>query len=128
MGTPQRPVQAQAEPAQPPIRPARPSANTDGEEERHWERILAWCRAQPSPEYRNVEVAKAVYPDRFRPGGKARNVIVATVYSATLRRSVGHCRTPDFVLLGRGRFRLATDEERAKARAAWARAKGGTTA
>ena len=78
---------------------------------------LAWCRAHPAVDYRNVEVAEALYPERFRGAGNARNVIVATVYSSTLRRSVGNCDKPDFVILGRGRFRLATDEERARARA-----------
>lgn len=125
VGTPQRPVPAP--PASPVARPSAPKPPTDAEpeDEKHWERILAWCREHPAAEHRNVVVAEALYPERFNAGGNARNVIVSTVYSSTLRRSVGRCATPDFVILGRGRFRLATDEEREKARAARARAKGG---
>ena len=105
--TPQRPVRTA-------LSAVSPATAVDPEDGHHWERILVWCRSHPSADgtYRNVEIAEAVYPERFRAGDKARNVIVATVYSTTLRRSLGRCPKPDFVILGRGRFRLATDEER----------------
>lgn len=123
VGTPQRPVRATTSPTPPAPAPAGDAA----EDQPHWMRIRDWCQAHPSPDgtYRNVDIARAVYPDRYRAGGNARNVIVATVYSSTLRRSPRHSERPDFVLLGRGRFRLATEQDRT--RTGTARTRGGAT-
>ena len=119
VGTPQGPVRTLPPPHTPAPSATPPTTADDAEDGHHWERILAWCRAHPSADgsFRNVDVAAAVYPERFGAGEKSRNVIVATVYSSTLRRSVGRWANPDFALLGRGRFRLATDDDRKRERA-----------
>jgi hypothetical protein len=49
---------------------------------------------------------------------KARNVALSTVYTAVKRRSLGESDDPYFVMLGRGKFRLATPEERANGKEA----------
>ena len=63
--------------------------------------------------HKNIEVARALFPDKIK---KSRNVAISTIYTATKRRNVGDSGDPYFLLLGKGKFRLATAEERAKAK------------
>lgn len=93
---------------------APPAAEATGKQ---WEMILAYCRDNPSPDgsFHNADVARAIFPDKFR-AKKTRNIAISTIYTATKRRSVGDSSDAYFVMLGKGRFRLATAEERAKAK------------
>jgi hypothetical protein len=80
----------------------------------HWEAIVAYCRAHdPDGSFHNTDLAKALFPEKMK---KNRNVAISTIYTATKRRSVDDSSDPYFVLLKKGRFRLATAEERAKAK------------
>lgn len=93
--------------------PVPPQDGLDGE--RHqWQRILEHCRVTPMPEggFHAVAVAKTLLQERF---AESRNVAISIVTTAVKRKSVGQARDPYFMLLGRGRWRLATSEERAKA-------------
>lgn len=108
---PADPPRARKSPATPP--PAPPSASeTEGKQ---WEKILAYCHAHPTADgtFHNAEVAKGLFPEKMK---KARNVAISTIYTATKRRSLGEVEDPCFVLLGKGKFRLANPEDKAKAR------------
>jgi rubredoxin len=100
--------------AAPPLSAAAP----DGER-RHWQAIVAYCEAHGAAKaHRCVDVAEALLPEKVKEGKKGRNVAVATIHTTAKRRSVGESDHPYFIMLGKGKFRLATAEERTKAKEA----------
>ena len=87
--------------------------NNDGNQTQ-WEKIVAYCQAQTNPngKFRTADLTEALLPDKFKEDPA---VALSTIYTAVKRRSLGVSRDPYFVWLKKGRFRLATTEERTKA-------------
>ena len=85
---------------------------TDGPQT-HWEKILAYCQSHPTP---NGKFHTSDLTDALMPEAQNRNAANSTIYTAIKRRSVGESKDPSFVWLGKGKFRLATPEDRAKAK------------
>lgn len=109
--TPVAPAARRAKPAAPAL--ALVPAPPPDDDRRQWERVLAYCQANPSPtgEYRTADVAEAVFPDKAREN---RNATMSMIYTTIKRRAVAAGPVPPyFVLIGQGKFRLATAEERA---------------
>ncbi|MGE0872359.1 MAG: hypothetical protein AB7P03_27635 [Kofleriaceae bacterium] len=82
----------------------------------HWEKIVAYCQSLPNPagKFRTSDVTEALLPEKLQENPAVAH---STVYTAIKRRSLGESKDPYFVWLKKGRFRLATAEERAKAKA-----------
>jgi hypothetical protein len=97
--------------ARPGVESKRP---TDGPQT-HWERIAAYCQSHPTSngKFRTADLTEALMPDKLKEN---RAVALSTIYTAIKRRSLGETTEPSFVWLGKGKFRLATPEERAKAK------------
>jgi hypothetical protein len=60
-------------------------------------------------------VAEALLPEKVT---KQRTVALSTIFTAVKRRSLGESDDPYFVVLGRGKFRLATTDEQVKSKEA----------
>jgi hypothetical protein len=90
------------------------SSSSEESTQTQWEKIVAYCHGQANPngKFRTADLTEALLSDKFKedPG-----VALSTIYTAVKRRSVGVSKDPYFVWLKKGRFRLATPEERAKA-------------
>jgi hypothetical protein len=78
-----------------------------------WEKVLAYLQAHPG-RHHYVAVAEAVFPEKMTP--ENRDVFLSTLSTVLRRRCVNKLdsKDPYFRWLKDGKFRLATDEERAK--------------
>jgi hypothetical protein len=88
-------------------------AAANGSDKSLGDRILAYCQAHPATKYGTIQLAEAVMPGKL---AQNRNVARSMVFTAMKRRSVDDSDDPYFVFLGSGNFRLASEEERAKAK------------
>ncbi len=88
--------------------------NDNGSEPRLWERILTYCVSHPTPnnKYRAADVADVLIPASENTN---RNSASSTIYTAVKRKCKGETEDFYFVWIGNGKFRLATQEERAEA-------------